>query len=142
VTTVDHALLAKLAWKNETVSSYARALLTQAVRLRQGGVLFFNNDDVPEEFQPGDGNTVGAVFRMLHTLKIIQPWRGSVESKDIWGGMRRSTRECCNGHRNQLYELTNEGIARAWLERHGVDLHPAQLNLFEFSTRSAIKAGL
>lgn len=126
---VDHVIISKQAWKSPAMDLYAGALLTNALRLYASGTVYFNGDDVPEAYQPGDGTTAGAVIRMLTSLKIIEPWRGTVESKKIWGGMRRSTRECCNGHRNQLYALTNTGIAREWLSRHGTPQERVQEEL-------------
>jgi hypothetical protein len=124
--TVERAIIQKQIWKSPVMDTYVTALLTSALALYHRGTPYFNGDDVPESSQPGDGTTAGAAIRMLTVARIIEPWRGSVESAGIWGGMRRSTRECCNGHRNQLYALTNTGIAIEWLDRHGVRVEPVQ----------------
>lgn len=138
---LDQAIIHKLAWKSPVIDAYVSALLRAAISLRDRGVSFFNNDDVAECDQPNDGTTVGAAFKLLALENIIEPWRLNVPEADIWGGMRRSSRKCNNGHRNQLYALTNRGVAEAWLRRHGVEPPPRQLDLFSKPTPPAILQG-
>jgi hypothetical protein len=128
VETIEEVIIEKLTWKPE-IEDFALAVLVTARALRMTGVSYFNNDDVPDGDQPLDRTTVGAAFKMLALANIIAPWRGTIESKEIWGGMRRSSRRCCHGHRNQLYELTNTGIAEEWLRRHGGAPQPAQTEM-------------
>jgi hypothetical protein len=127
---VEHAIIHKQTWKSDILDRYTTGLLLAALRLLDDGVPHFNNDDVPEPYQPGDKTTVGAAFKLLALANIIEPWRGNIAEQGIYGGMRRSSRRGNNGHRNPLYNLTNTGIAREWLERHGVELEPVQLSLF------------
>jgi hypothetical protein len=131
VETVDEAIVAKLTWRHPVMVAYTRALIARALALLEAGVVFFNNDDVAEEDQPGDGTTVGSVIRQLLDAHILEPWRGSLPDAGIWGGMRKSSRRECHGHRNQLYTLTNRGLAEAWLRRHGapVAVHQEELAL-------------
>lgn len=117
---VTSAILHKQTWKRPEMDQYARALLTEARRLYLiERVVYFNNDDVPELSQPGDGKTVGLVVKLLTHEKIIEPYRGSHPELEIWGGMRRSTRRCNNGHRNQLYKIRSMALLETWLDRHG-----------------------
>ena len=120
---VDRVAAQKMFWHSAKVDAYVGALLKAALKLNAQDIVYFNNDDVPDPFQPGDGTTVGALFGMLKSkhVHLIQPWRGSVAAEKIWGGIRKSTRECCNGHPNQLYTLTSVGLAEAWLRQHGGD---------------------
>lgn len=127
---VTDAMIHKMAWKAPVLDKYATGLLTAALRLRANGVQFFNNDDVPDFFQPGDRTTVGIVFKLLMHERVITRFHVTIPDAKIFGGMRASTRKENNGHRNQLYELTNEGMAREWLERHGVTVEPVQQQLF------------
>lgn len=127
--TIEEAIISKNVWRSEIIDKYCTHLLLAALDLLANGTSYFNNDDVPDAHQPHDKTTVGAAIKQLLMVKIIQPWHCNVEDKDIWGGMRRSTRECCNGHRNQLYALTNEGMAREWLSRHQVKTVPIQTEL-------------
>lgn len=126
---VEQAIIHKQAWKSGVMDAYATALLRSALRLLDQGVTYFNNDDVREIDQPNDGTTVGATFKLLTLENVIAPWRTTIERLQIYGGMRRSGRRCCNGHRNQLYCLVNRGIAEEWLRRHGVEVEPRQLDL-------------
>jgi hypothetical protein len=105
------------AKRGAVLKRYAIALVVRAIDLP-----YLNNDDVPEEFQPGDGVTVGAAFRMLLNAQVIRPYRETIESAGIYGGFRRSTRPENNGHRNPLYTLVNRTVAQEWLRSHGVDL--------------------
>lgn len=111
-------IIHKLSWKSGRMDAYVTALLRAALKLREGGINYFNNDDVPAEFQPLDKTTVGTAFGLLLKEGIVKPYRGSIAAKKIWGGVRASTRENCNGHRNQLYAV-QATLARTWLERHG-----------------------
>jgi hypothetical protein len=117
--TVDTAILAKLTWKQRVMEQYAEALLLTAVQHLDKDVVFFNNDDVPDVDQPGDKTTVGAVIRQFLTVHLIEPWYGSLAEFEIHGGMRRSSRPECHGHRNQLYTLTSRALAEEWLRRRG-----------------------
>lgn len=126
---LTEAIIAKLTWRSGVAHAYASALLRAALALADAGVVYFNNDDVDELDQPLDKTTVGSVFRMLMAANIIEPWRGTVATQMIWGGMRRSTRRANNGHRNQLYTLTSHGIATEWLRRCGAAPAPKQLTL-------------
>lgn len=142
---VDEAIIAKMAWKDDGMRAYAKALLEAALRLHIRGVHFFNNDDVGPMHQPGDRTTVGAVVRLLLNLNIIEPTGVHLPDQGIRFGTRRSTRAECNGHRNPLYKLTNTAIALEWLKRNGHPIAQPQGELFaEFSTspRSAVAAGL
>lgn len=142
---VDEAIIAKMAWQEARTQSYAKALLETALRLHIRGVHFFNNDDVPESHQPGDGTTVGAVVRLLLNLKLIERTGVNLPEQGIVFGTRRSTREVCNGHANPLYRLTNTGIVLEWLKRHGHVPVAPQMELFrefERKTASAVGAGL
>lgn len=116
---LEEAVVNKLVWKGPLMDRYARALLLAALDLAARGKTYFNNDDVEEAAQPGDKTTVGTAIKLLINEKIITPFRGNIPDLEVWGGMRRSSRACNNGHRNQLYTLTNAGIAREWLRRHG-----------------------
>jgi hypothetical protein len=117
---IRDVVICKTEWKSPQIHRYAVALVLAARRLRaEQHTLHFNNDDVDAAFQPNDGTTVGAAFRMLLSAGVITPWRGTLEAHGIYGGMRRSTRPECNGHRNQLYQLISMDIADAWLRRHG-----------------------
>lgn len=127
--TVNEAIEAKLVWKPGTITDYARALLTEAVRLHWKGVPYFNNDDVAEADQPGDKTTVGAAVRMLINAKIIEATGVHLPDRGIRFGQRASTRVGNHGHRNQLYALTNHAIAQEWLERHGGSVEVAQLEI-------------
>lgn len=127
------AVLHKLMWKSDSIDAYATALLSAALLRRENGIVYFNNDDVPEPHQPMDKTTVGVVFKLLLHESIITPFRGTIEAARIWGGYRRSTRRGNNGHRNQLYTLVNSGLARAWLLRHGVAEPKQQLDLFHLN---------
>lgn len=138
---VEQAIIHKQAWKSPVIDAYVSALLRAALSLLDRGVVHFNNDDVAEVDQPNDGTTVGAAFKLLALEKIVEPWRGNIAEREIFGGMRRSSRKCNNGHRNQLYTLTNRGIAHEWLRRHGQDVGEQQLDLFAVSPQSAITRG-
>ncbi|HMP73860.1 MAG TPA: hypothetical protein PKE55_11420 [Kiritimatiellia bacterium] len=127
---LDHAIINKQVWKSDIIDDYVTALLTSALDLLRRGVVYFNNDDVDEAFQPGDKTTVGAAIKALAIANIIEPWRGSDPAREIFGGMRRSSRPCCNGHRNQLYTLKHVASAQTWLKRHGRNHQPLQLELF------------
>lgn len=129
-TTVLDAVVHKQCWKNDVITRYVSALLQQARRLHGEGIVFFNNDDVPDVHQPGDKTTVGAAFKLMIHEDIIEPFRGSVAAQEIWGGYRKSSRKCNNGHKNQLYQLTSTAIADAWLTRHGYATEARQLALF------------
>lgn len=139
---IERAIIHKQAWKGPIIDAYAAALLRAALRRLDEGCSYFNNDDVPEIDQPGDKTTVGVVFKLLMLESVIEPWRGNVPDLGIWGGMRRSGRKCNNGHRNQLYCLTNRGIAEAWLRRHGAPVRPRQLDLFEPANPPAVLQGV
>lgn len=123
------AIIHKQTWKSAIFDRYATALLEAARDLHGIGREYFNNDDVAEEFQPGDKTTVGTVFKLLTMEHLITPWRGTIADQDIYGGMRRSTRPGCNGHRNQLYTLGQMELVLAWLQRHGVDIRRPQFEL-------------
>ena len=127
--TILNTVVHKLTWKSAAVDAYTTALLRAAVSLREKGIVYFNNDDVAEDFQPLDKTTVGVAFKLLLHEVIITQWRDTIASADIWGGYRRSTRRVNNGHRNQLYSLANRSLARTWLVRHGVVEAPRQLDL-------------
>jgi hypothetical protein len=131
---VEAAIIHKQAWKSDVLDRYVTSLLRAALRLTDEGITHFNNDDVHELDQPNDKTTVGAAFKLMAMENIIEPWRGNIPEREIWGGMRRSSRKCNNGHRNQLYTLTNRGIAETWLRRHGVAIRPNQLDLFSINT--------
>ena len=139
---IEHVIIHKQTWKGPVIDAYASALLRAALQRRDEGVTYFNNDDVPEIDQPRDKTTVGVVFKLLMLESVIEPWRGNVPEHGIWGGMRRSIRKCNNGHRNQLYCLTNRGIAEAWLRRHGVPVRDRQLDLFEPAIPTTIHHGV
>lgn len=109
----DTAAIQKLAWKPEAVR-YLTALL-QALLVRTYG----NNDDVPADAQPLDKTTAGAMVRAALASGLIVHYRGSHPELDIYGGIRRSTRPECHGHRNPLYCVVAP-VAREWLERHGI----------------------
>jgi len=131
--TVEEVVIVKNVWCNPTMCRYATALLLAARKLKQfQRIDYFNNDDVPDSSQPRDRSTVGAVFKQLQIAKIIEPWRGTVEQQQIWGGLRKSTRKENNGHRNQLWTLCSVALADSWLARNGHTLHAAkpQLELF------------
>lgn len=138
---VEQAIIHKQAWKSPVLDAYVTALLRAALRLLDRGTVYFNNDDVAEADQPNDGTTVGAAFKLLMLETVVEPWRGTVSEREIYGGMRRSGRKCNNGHRNQLYTLTNRGIAHEWLRRHGQGVGETQLDLFAVPTQSAITRG-
>ena len=123
------AIIHKQAWKSMLMDRYATALLEAALDLNGIGRPYFNNDDVTEQYQPNDKTTVGTVFKLLSMEHLIAPWRGSVPELDIYGGMRRSSRPCTNGHRNQLYTLGQMELVTAWMQRHGVDIRRPQLEL-------------
>lgn len=150
---VTEAIVHKLAWKSPVLDRYANGLLLAALELRRRGRQYFNNDDVPEMYQPHDKTTVGVVFKLLMNERVITRFHVTIADKNIFGGMRASTRLGNNGHRNQLYELTNESIAREWLERHGATPPPKpaeQQELFATNfanganaeTTNALRAGL
>ena len=124
------AIIGKLTWKSDLMDAYTTALLRAALGLRAAGTNYFNNDDVPASAQPNDKTTVGTVFGLLLKEGVIKKYLGSIASKKIWGGMRSSSREKCNSHRNQLYAVAVP-LAREWLRRHGREL-PAgpQMDLF------------
>lgn len=122
---IEEAIIAKCVWKSDEMDTYITAFLEAALRLP-----YVNNDDVHDHAQPLDKTTVGTAIKLLLIEHIIQPFHGNVPLKDIWGGMRRSTRACCNGHRNPLYTLTNAGLARAWLAAHGYRVPSPQMDLF------------
>lgn len=126
---VTEAIIHKLAWKTPVIDRYATGLLKAALRLQDNGIVYFNNDDVAEAYQPGDGTTVGTVFKLMMMEHVIQPFYSNIPSLAIYGGMRRSTRSCNNGHRNQLYQLNSTSIAVEWLERHCVEVEDHQLTL-------------
>ncbi len=138
---VEAAIIHKQAWKSEVLDRYVSALLREALHLAGDGITHFNNDDVRDIDQPNDKTTVGAAIKLLAMENIIEPWRGNAPEREIWGGMRRSSRKCNNGHRNQLYTLTNRGIAEAWLRKHGVAIRPNQLDLFLTNSQPAILQG-
>ena len=128
----DEAVILKAAWRAPALNEYATALVRAGRDLYlDRNVVYFNNDDVGEEHQPGDKTTVGSAFRMLLAAGVIEPWHGTDEARSIWGGMRRSTRAECHGHRNQLYCLVSLPIADEWLLRHGVE-PPKQQKEFAF----------
>jgi hypothetical protein len=129
--TVEHAIIHKQAWKSPILDRYVTGFLRAALRLQADGIEYFNNDDVPDCYQAGDGTTVGAAVKLLLMEHIIAPWYGTVEAAGIIHGRRRSTRPENHGHKNQLYTLTNLGIAREWLARHGSDVAVEQGELFE-----------
>lgn len=138
---VEQAIIHKQAWKSPVLDAYVSALLRAALRLLDSGTIYFNNDDVGDLDQPGDGTTVGVSFKLLSHENIIEAWRGCDDEQGIYGGIRRSSRRCNNGHRNQLYTLTNRGIAEEWLRRHGHIIEPRQLDLFHEPEISAITQG-
>jgi hypothetical protein len=110
---VEQAAIRKFAWKPD-LAQYVTALLSALLTRPYG-----NNDDVAEALQPLDKTTVGAGIRVAIDAGCIVPLRASIESAGIFGGMRKSTRPGCNGHRNQLYQVVAP-VAREWLTRHGV----------------------
>lgn len=116
--TVQEAIIAKHTWRSTEIDDYVTAFLTAGFQLMSVNRTFLNNDDVEDAFQPLDGSTSGAAIKQLLMAKIISPWRGNVESENIWGGMRRSSRKFCHGHPNPVYQL-NVPLAREWLMRHG-----------------------
>ena len=69
---VDEAIIAKMAWKDDGMRAYAKALLEAALRLHIRGVHFFNNDDVGPMHQPGDRTTVGAVVFSLRAARTLR----------------------------------------------------------------------
>jgi hypothetical protein len=103
----------KMAWSPDLVR-YVTALLTSLLARPYG-----NNDDVPDAVQPLDRTTVGAGIRVALDAGCIVPWRGTIEALQIYGGMRRSSRPDCHGHRNPLYQVVAP-VANEWLTRHGV----------------------
>ena len=109
----------KLAWSPDLVR-YVTALLSALLTRPYG-----NNDDVPDTVQPLDRTTVGAGIRVALDAGCIVPWRGTIEALQIYGGMRRSSRPDCHGHRNPLYQIVAP-VAREWLQRHGVAMPAAQ----------------
>jgi hypothetical protein len=132
--TIDEAVIRKSSWKNECIKNYCIALVRAGMERAFSACPYFNNDEVPEPQQPNDKTTVGAAFRMLMTAGVILPFRGTIESKEIFGGMRASTRAGNNRHRNQLYVLTSAPVAAEWLLRQGAIPPPTpvqnQMNLF------------
>jgi len=121
----------KLVWKSYDMDGYANALLAVAHTLYLDyACVYFNNDDVPEDAQPLDGNTVGLTIKLLCSEGILSPWRGNVPDLEIWGGMRRSSRKCCHGHRNPLYGIASMSKLETWLERHGSSVEQRQGELF------------
>lgn len=128
---VTEAIIHKQTWKTAVMDGYARAFLKAGMDLyRFRRVRFFNNDDVPSECQPCDKTTVGCVVNLLIREGLIEPYRESHPEKEIWGGMRRSTRKENHGHRNQLYRIKSWGLVETWMARHGGDPDPVQPSLF------------
>lgn len=130
ISTAEQAVIIKSVWKSPELDRYAEGLLTAALKRWDAGVVYFNNDDVPTAYQPLDKSTVGCVFKQLQVSHIIEPWRGNIPELGIWGGMRQSTRACCNGHRNPTWTLTSRSLAEEWLRRHGVAVEERQPELF------------
>jgi hypothetical protein len=124
----------KLAWSPELVR-YVSALL-QVMLARPYG----NNDDVPDSVQPLDRTTVGAGIRVALDAGCIVPFRLTIESLNIFGGMRRSSRPECHGHRNPLYQVVAP-VAREWLKRHGVVIAMHSEQQMEMSLPNAERVG-
>lgn len=121
--TIDQVVARKIAWRSQTMRDYAIALVMAAIARADNRIMpAVNNDDVPDQYQPNDKTSVGAVFRLLLSAGVLVHWRGTVEAMGIYGGFRSSTRAANNGHRNQLYTLTSVPIAREWLARQGAPL--------------------
>lgn len=117
---ITDVVIHKQTWKSAEHNGYARALLTEARRLRLfEGVVYFNNDDVDDTHQPGDKTTVGSVFKLLLHEEIIEPYYETNPEKNIFGGRRRSSRACNNGHKNPLYSIASMTKLETWLQRHG-----------------------
>lgn len=124
------AIERKLVWKSELFRRYAVALVEAAVELKKvRGIVYFNSDDCPAWALPGDQTTIGAATRVLLACSVIVPFRETIFELAIFGGMRKSTRECCHGHRNPLYSLTSLPIAEEFLRRNGVELVKGQMEL-------------
>lgn len=142
--TVEEAIIAKLTWKTDVTQRYARAFLETGVSLFIRGTNFFNNDDVAERDQPNDGTTVGVVVKMLLMAKVIEATYPHLPDKGIIYGRRASTRDACNGHKNQLYRFTNANIALEWLRRNGRPSNPIQTELFDMpaTATNAVASGL
>jgi hypothetical protein len=120
--TIDQVVAQKTCWKSPEMDNYATALLQAAIALQRSGIEYFNNDDVPENKQPLDKTTVGAVFRWLRVGGVIDYWSGDNKPElKIFAGRRTSSRTCCNSHANPLYKLVSLHLADAWLERHSTD---------------------
>jgi len=134
---LDKATLKKLVWKPGPMTAYAAALIRCGLRHLDGeGPVFFNSDDLPDSDQPGDGSSSGCVVHLLAEAAIIQPLDGNIPDLHIFAGRRKSPRPCCHRRKNQLYRITNRGIAEAWLARHGypVTRQPAA-TLFDFAAQ-------
>jgi len=115
VNTVQEAIIAKQTWRSPVMDKYITGFLTAGLTC---GREYVNNDDVAEEYQVGDKHTTGSAIKQLLMAKIIHHWTGCLPDKNIYGGMRPSTRAGNNGHRNPLYTL-NAPMAKEWLRRHG-----------------------
>lgn len=114
--------------KPDLLSRYAVALVERAVEIKKvHGIVYFNSDDAPEWALPNDRTTIGAATRMLMASGVIAPFRETIVELHIFGGMRKSTRECCNGHRNPLYQLTTR--AEEFLLQHGAGIAKGQMEL-------------
>ena len=123
---LSDVIVAKLVWKSGVMRDYAAALLLAAVELRTRGTLFFNNDDVCADAQPLDKTTVGAVFRMLADVGVIERYLGTNKDLGILGGQRKSSRKECRGHMNALWTLVSVPMAREWLQRNGYTVRTGQ----------------
>lgn len=126
----DIAVEQKCAWKSALMQRYAVALVKAAIQIRRDrGIEYFNSDDVPPTSLPNDKTTIGAATRLLLAAGVIGPFRDTLAAFEIFGGIRRSSRPCCNGHRNQLYRLVSLPLAEEFLRRNGVETEANQLEL-------------
>lgn len=126
---IDAVVERKTVWRSETMHRYAIGLIEAALRLAEAGIPYFNSDDAPDWCLPNDKTTIGAGTRLLLAGNVMAPFRETLPGLGIYGGIRKSRRPCCNGHRNQLYTLTSLPIAREFLKRHGLTQPREQMEL-------------
>ena len=132
MTTFSHARDIQTCWKSAALLAAACELVKAGLdRAENYGQEYFGPDDIREDFTAEGVGIMGSAVFMLRAARIIKDYFGSPLSSNppAFNGRRRSKRTSANGRKVCLYQIASDGLARAFLERHGHTIKTPQREL-------------
>jgi hypothetical protein len=109
------AISQEVVWKDDEIKTFAVALVKRALA---SGRPHFTTDIVPDSERGTGRGIAGSVIELLKNANVIQPVGHTSDGQ--WFALRvKSTRPDRKSAWISVYQLTNQGMAREFLTRHG-----------------------